>query len=185
MAEDWVKDARSEARAAFDTWSEVEVELGALKENQSKLAEQLKEAVRARDSSEAGLKTTEKQAIDLCKQLHYTEINLATEKQLVTKLREEFRKAREAVQLVKEAAEAEKQAASTLGVEETQTRLTEELSAVCRDYCDISWGKALDVAEVPLGSDLRRLESIYYDLEIRKLPGPDSSHLEQATQVST
>ena len=57
---------------------------------------------------------------------------------MVTKLREEFRKAREAVQLVKEAAEAEKQAASTLGVEETQTRLTEELSAVCRDYCDIS-----------------------------------------------
>ena len=36
-----------------------------------------------------------------------------------------------------------------------------------------------------MGSDLRRLESIYYDLEIRELPGPDSSHLEQATQVST
>ena len=31
---------------AFDAQSEVEVELGALKENQSKLAEQLKEAVR-------------------------------------------------------------------------------------------------------------------------------------------
>ena len=86
MAEDWVKDARSEARAAFDARSEVEVELGALKENQSKLAEQLKEAIRARDSSEAGLKTTEKQAEDLHKQLHYTEINLAIEKQLVTEL---------------------------------------------------------------------------------------------------
>ena len=34
-------------------------------------------------------------------------------------LREEFRKAREVVQLVKEAAEVEKQAAYTLGVEET------------------------------------------------------------------
>ena len=42
-----------------------------------------------------------------------------------------------------------------LRVEETQTRLTEELSAVCRDYCDISWGKALDVAGVPVDSDLR------------------------------
>ena len=103
----------------------------------------------------------------------------------MTKLCEEFQKAREAVQLVKEVAEAEKQAASTLGVKETQARLTEELFAVCRDYCDISWGKALDVAEVPLGSDLRRPESIYYDLEIYELPGPDSSHLEQATQVST
>ena len=56
----------------------------------------------------------------------------------MTELCEELRKAREAVQLVKEAAEAEKQAAYTLGVEETQARLTEELSAVCRDYCDIS-----------------------------------------------
>ena len=34
-------------------------------------------------------------------------------------LREELRKAREAVQLVKEAVKAEKQAAYTLGVEET------------------------------------------------------------------
>ena len=67
MAEDWVKDARSEARAAFDAQSEVKVELGSLKENQSKLAEQLKEAVRAKDSSEVGFKTTKKQAEDLCK----------------------------------------------------------------------------------------------------------------------
>ena len=70
--------------------------------------------------------------------MHYIEINLATEKQLVTELRKELRKAREAVQLVKEAAEAEKQVAYTLGVEETQARLIEELSAVCREYCDIS-----------------------------------------------
>ena len=57
MAEDWVKDACSKAKAAFDAQSKVKVELGALKENQSKLAEQLKVAVRAKDSSEAGLKT--------------------------------------------------------------------------------------------------------------------------------
>ena len=89
----------------------------------------------------------------------------------MTELREELRKAREAVQLVKEVAEAEKQAAYTLGVEETQARLTEEFSVVCRDYCDISWGKALNVAGVPVDSDLRRPESIYYDLEIRELSG--------------
>ena len=111
MAENWVKSARSEARVAFDARSEVEVELGALKENHSKMAEQLKEAMRARDSAEAGLKTTEKQFEDIRKQLHYTEINLATEKQLVAEFREELRKAREAAQLVKEVAEAEKQAA--------------------------------------------------------------------------
>ena len=62
MVEDWVKNARSEARAAFDAQSDVEVELGALKENQAKLAEQLKEAVRARDNFEAGLKNVEMQA---------------------------------------------------------------------------------------------------------------------------
>ena len=33
MAKNWVNDARREARAAFDAQSEVEVELGALKEN--------------------------------------------------------------------------------------------------------------------------------------------------------
>ena len=42
------------------------------------------------------------------KKLHYSEINLAMEKQMVTELREELRKAREAAQLLKEAAEAEK-----------------------------------------------------------------------------
>ena len=69
-------------------------------------------------------------------------------------------------------------------MKETQARLTEEFSAVCRDYCDISWGKALDVAGVPVDSDLRWLESIYYDPEIRELSSPDSSHPGQATQVS-
>ena len=80
------------------------------------------------------MKATEKLFEDIRKQLYYTEINMATEKQLVT----ELRKAREAAQLFKEAVEAEKQATYTLGVEETQARLTEEFSAVVRDYCDIS-----------------------------------------------
>ena len=102
------------------------------------LAKQLKGAVKARDSSEVSLKTTEKQAEDLRKQLHYNEINLATEKQLVMELRKELKKAREVIQLVKEVAEAEKQAAYTLRVDETQARLTEELTIVCRDYCSIS-----------------------------------------------
>ena len=80
---------------------------------------------------------------------------------MVTKLREELHKAKEAAQLFKEATEAEKQAAYTLRVQETQGRLTEEFSAVARDYYDISWGKALDVAGIPADSSLRRPESIY------------------------
>ena len=65
-------------------------------------------------------------------------------------------------------------------MEETQVRLIEELSVVYREYCGISWGKALDAAEVPADFDLRRLENVYYDPEIRKLPGPDFFHPEQA-----
>ena len=80
------------------------------------MAKQVKQALRDKDSAEADLKTTERQAEDLRKELHYSEINLATKKQMVRELREELRKAREAAQLLKEATEAEKQSAYALGV---------------------------------------------------------------------
>ena len=179
-----MKNADGETRVALDARAEMEVELGALKEKQTKMAEQLKEVVRARDSAEAGLKTTERQFKEVCKELHYSEINLATEKQMVTELREELRKAREAAQLLKDATEAEKQAAYALGVQETQSRLTKEFSAVARDYCNITWGKALDVAGIPADFSLRQSESIYYDSDIRELSGPGSPPPEQPAQVS-
>ena len=70
-----------------------------------------------------------------------------------------------------------------LGYKETQGRLTEEFSAVARDYCDISWGKALDVAGVSADSSLRRPESIYYDPDIRELSDPNSSLPKQIALV--
>ena len=93
---------------------------------------------------------------------------------MVKDLHEELCKAKEAAQLLKEAAEAEKQASYALGVQETQSRLTEEFFSVARDYCDITWAKALDAAGVPADSSLRRPESIYYDPDIQALPGSDS-----------
>ena len=69
-------------------------------------------------------------------------------------------------------------------MEETQVRLTEELSIVCREYCGISWGKTLDATGVPVDSKLRQPENIYYDSKIRKLPGLDSSNPEQAPEAS-
>ena len=155
MAEEWVKNTRGEIRLTLDARVEAESQLGALKEKQAKMAEQMKEALRARDSAEAGLKTTEKQCEEICKELHYSEINLAIEKKMVTELREELRKAKEAAQLLKGATEAEKQATYALGVQETQGRLTEEFSTVAKDYCDITWGKALDVAGILADSSLR------------------------------
>ena len=71
-----------------------------------------------------------------------------------------------------------------MGVQETQSLLTEEFSAVARDYCDITWGKALDVAGVPADSVLRRPESIFYDSDIRELPGSESPPPEQPAKVS-
>ena len=60
-------------------------------------------------------------------------------------LRAELEKSRESAklaetdaQLAKEALEAEKQAAYTLGVTQTQARLTEKFAKVCREYCDVT-----------------------------------------------
>ena len=61
-----------------------------------------------------------------------------------------------------EAAKAEKKASYQLGVDETKIRLAEELLEVCRDYCDVTWDKALTVAGVLTDSVLRLPGSIYY-----------------------
>ena len=60
MAEEWVKNSRNEMRAVLDAWDTVEAQLGALKDKQAQLADQVKQALRDKDSVEAGLKTTER-----------------------------------------------------------------------------------------------------------------------------
>ena len=55
---------------------------------------------------------------------------------------------------------------------------------MARDYCDITWGKALDVAGVLADFNLKRPESIYYDSDICELPGLGSPPLEHRAQVS-
>ena len=71
MAEEWVKNSRSETRVALDARDTAKAQLGALKDKQAQMAEQVKQALRDKDSAEAGLKTTERQAEDLRKELHY------------------------------------------------------------------------------------------------------------------
>ena len=73
---------------------------------------------------------------------------------------------------------------AALGVEETQSRLTEEFASVARDYCDVTWGKALDAAGVPGDSSLRRPESVYYDPEIQPLSDSDPPPPEQPASAS-
>ena len=48
------------------------------------------------------------------------------------------------------------------GVADTEARLTDEVAAVCRDYITLSWGVALDRAAVPIDSDLRKIENIFF-----------------------
>ena len=86
MAEEWVKNSRSETRVALDARDVTEAQLGALEDKQAKMAEQVKDTIRQKDSAKAGLKTTKRQVEDIRKELHYYEINLATKKQMVTEL---------------------------------------------------------------------------------------------------
>ena len=170
MAEEWVCDTHKEVKAEALSHANVEKLLGALKQEQAKMSEKLKAADQARLSAEAGLKTVERQAEDQCQKLHLTEIDLATKRQLVKDLKAELQKTREVAQQAKEAAEVEKRASYLLGVEESEIRLAEELSEVCRDYCDVTWDKALSVTGVPADSALRQPRSIYYHPHIREVP---------------
>ena len=130
------------------------------------MSEKVKEAIQARNSAEAGLKTTKRQAEDMRQKLHVTEINPATEKQSVLDFKVQLQKAKEAARVAKEAAEAAVKASYERGVLDTENRLMEEVAIVCRDYCTESWGMAMDQARVPADSELRRAENIFFPEDI-------------------
>ena len=75
-----MKNSREETRAAHDARETIEAQLGALKDKQAQMAEEVKQAFKAKASAKAGLKMTERQAEDLRGELHHCDINLATEK---------------------------------------------------------------------------------------------------------
>ena len=75
-----MKNSREETRAAHNAQETAEANLGALKDKQAQMADQVKQALQEKASAEAGLKTTEKQAKGLREELHYCEINLATKR---------------------------------------------------------------------------------------------------------
>ena len=99
-------------------------------------------------------------------------------------LRAELQQAKEVAQLAKETAEAERQASYAVGVEETHARLIDELAEVCRDYCNVTWDEALNVAGVPSDSAWRQPGSIYYHPDIREVPGAIPSPSALALETS-
>ena len=105
--------------------------------------------------------------------LHITEINLAIEKQAVLDLKAELQKVKDAARVAREAAEAAVKTSYKRGVQDTKTRLLEEVVVVCRDYYTESWGVAMDQARVPVDSELRRAENIFFPKDIREIPKSD------------
>ena len=173
--ESWLK-----ARAASQSQLEAEASLGQLKEEHTRMSEELKGALSEKRSLDAGLKNAEKQAEEQRSQLRMAEINLATERELVKGLRAELQKAKASAQvaeqngrLAKEAVEAERKAAYQMGVETTTSQLVEQFASVSRDYCLVSWGKALDAAGISADSELRLPGSVYYHPDIREFPETD------------
>ena len=55
-----MKNSREETRAAHDAQETVETQLGALKDKQAQMVEEVKQALKAKASAKAGLKTTER-----------------------------------------------------------------------------------------------------------------------------
>ena len=90
VAEEWYRDARKQANAEALTRADVEKSLGAARQEQIELFEKLKVVDQACSSAKAGLKTAERQAEDQRQKLHLTEIDLATQKQLVIDLKVEL-----------------------------------------------------------------------------------------------
>ena len=166
MIEEWVKDARNEARVKANLCAKANRAMGAAKQDNQKLATKLTTEERVGKSVEANLKNSQDQAEDQRKKIYHTKIELATEKQRVLELKTELQRAKEVAQMAQEAAEALKQASYDRGVQETKIRLAE----VCRDYCKEVWVEALNLAEVLTTSKWRNAENIFYPKDIRKVP---------------
>ena len=175
VVEKWAKKAHEDLNTEVQSRLAAERATSVLRLEKDRLSKEIKEALKARDNAEAGLKTTTKQAEDLRQQLHQSEINLVTEKQMVSDLKAELLKAKEAARVAREAAEAAMVTSYERGVTDTEARLTEEVATVCRDYITVSWEVAMDRAAVPADSDLRKVENIFFLEDILEILGLGSS----------
>ena len=74
--------------------------------------------------------------------------------------------------MAQEAATAAETLAYERGVQETETRLTAEVTVVCREYCAETYSQALDRAGIPADSNLRKTNQVYYPKDLRENPTP-------------
>ena len=90
--------------------------MGAMKQENQKLATKLIAEERARRSVGVGLKNVQNQAEDQCKKLYLTEIKLAIQEQLVLDLKAGLEKVKAAARTVEEAVKASRLASYEQGV---------------------------------------------------------------------
>ena len=102
------------------------------------MVEKLKTSKQGRQSALARLKTAEAQAEDHHKHLYTTKLDLATEKAAVLSLKAKLGKAKAEAQVIQEATQAAERVAYERGILETEQRLSEEVTKVCRDYCSVT-----------------------------------------------
>ena len=75
--------------------------------------------------------------------------------------------------MAREAAKAVVKAFYKHGVQNMEAQLLEEVAVVCRDYYTESWGVAMDRAGVPIDSELRKADNIFFPKDIREIPESD------------
>ena len=101
MAKKQVKEAWNEARVEANLHAETNRKLGAVEHKSKELASKLVAEERACLSAEAALKNIKDEAKDQRKKLHFTEIELTTQRQLVLDLKAELQKTKEVAQVAR------------------------------------------------------------------------------------
>ena len=170
VAEEWAKKVREDLHKEAQSRRIAERATGDLKKENDSLSHEVKEAKKGWDSAEVGLKNATKQAEDLRLQLRQSEENLRAEKQAVSDLKAELTKVKGEARLAREAAEKAVAAFYDRGVKDTEVRLAEEVATICREYITLSWGVALNRATVPVDSDLRKTENIFFPEDVCEIP---------------
>ncbi|XP_065626829.1 uncharacterized protein LOC136066439 [Quercus suber] len=127
------------------------------------LKKKLQEEEKERKYAAAALENAEKQVKSQRQLLRNAEDQLASFKTQVATLKkklEEVEKAKALVEKAKEEAEKAKEEAEKHGydvrVAETEDTLKAEVLAICRTYCALTWGEALNQAGVEASSVLRK-----------------------------
>ena len=144
VAEEWVNDTQNKARVEVKLCVEANRALGACEQKNKELTKNVDIEHNARLSAETGLKNAKAQAEDQLQQLHIIEIGLATQRQLVLKLKAELEKAKEEARMARKASEAVEMASFERGVLDTEVRFVEEVAGVCKDYYIKIWAEALN-----------------------------------------